>query len=245
MPLLHWAAPETLGHIVKTPLSFSTPFKTCLAVSVLLCSAALAPGVSADGETPKGVSVFDFSVEQPSDFKEKSFAGHTDYQLVSEPQGTVLRAEANNSASSLYREVRVDISRTPILNWSWRADNVHDIRDQQQKTGDDYAARLYVVIRTGIFPWQTRALNYVWSNYPSTQHHWPNPFTSKAVMLPRRGEAQALKKWHHERADIAADYLRTFGEALTHIDGIAIMTDADNSGGRVVAYYGDVYFSEH
>ncbi|MCU0734599.1 MAG: DUF3047 domain-containing protein [Methylotetracoccus sp.] len=32
---------------------------------------------------------------------------------------------------------------------------------------------------------------------------------------------------------------------IDRIDAVALMSDTDNSGCRAVAYYGDIYFSDH
>lgn len=189
------------------------------------------------------VSVANFEVDSLSLFKEKSFVGHTKYQLVQQGQQTVLRAEASNNASSLYRSMEVDLRQTPNLNWSWRVDNVYPIEDQQVKKGDDYPARVYVVVRDGLFPWQVRALNYVWSNTATELSHWDNPFTEKAAMIPLKAGTATLGQWHQERVNIGEDFYRIFGERIEKIDGVAIMTDADNAGGKATAYYGNIYFS--
>jgi len=191
----------------------------------------------------QNVSVADFAKDQLSLFKEKSFAGYTDYQLVQQGQQTLLRAEASGSASSLYRSMEVDLTKTPLLNWSWRVENVHRIKNQQIKQGDDYPARIYVVVRDGWLPWQVRALNYVWSNHTTELSHWNNPFTDQAIMIPLKSGSTLLGQWHHEQVNISEDFYRVFGERIEKIDGVAIMTDADNAGGKATAYYGNIYFS--
>lgn len=219
-------------------------------------------GLAGLGYAEDKVSVANFADDQLSLLTEKSFVGHTDYQLVqqtrapqtlaqqsSEEQGleqapyTVLRAEASQSASSLYRSIEVDLTQTPLLNWSWRVENVYPIENQQVKQGDDYPARVYVVVRDGWLPWQVRALNYVWSNHPTQLSHWDNPFTDQAIMIPLKAGSAQLGQWHHEQVNIAEDFYRVFGERIEKIDGVAIMTDADNAGGKATAYYGNIYFS--
>ncbi len=226
-----------------------------LLVFCLTCLPAL-------GYAEAKVSVANFADDQLSLLTEKSFVGHTDYRLVEqaleqqtslqqslEQQGlqqerqTVLRAEASKSASSLYRSMEVDLTQTPLLNWSWRVENVYSIENQQVKQGDDYPARVYVVVRDGWLPWQVRALNYVWSNHPTQLSHWANPFTDQAVMIPLKAGSAQLGQWHHEQVNIADDFYRVFGDRIEKIDGVAIMTDADNAGGKATAYYGNIYFS--
>jgi len=199
--------------------------------------------LSVMGYAEQNISVVNFSEDQLSLFEEKSFVGHTDYQLLQQGQQTVLRAQTSNNASSLYRTMEVDLTKTPRLNWSWRVDNVYSIENQQIKQGDDYPARVYVVVRDGWLPWQVRALNYVWSNHPTQLSHWANPFTGQAIMIPLKAGSSQLGQWHHEQVNISDDFYRVFGERIEKIDGVAIMTDADNAGGKATAYYGNIYFS--
>lgn len=184
-----------------------------------------------------------FSPQNINTFEEKSFAGNTRYEAVQLDKETVLKATTRASASALFKEVDIDLTQTPYLNWRWRVENTYAIGDQTTKKGDDYPARVYVVFREGLFPWQTRALNYVWSNTATELDLWPNPFTDKAIMIPVRSSTDELGRWHSERVNIAEDYLRIFGKRIDTVDGIAIMSDSDNGGHSAVAYYGEISFS--
>lgn len=188
--------------------------------------------------------VLDFSTQGLELFDEKSFVDHTSYQLERQRGELVLKAQTNATASALYREIEVDLRKTPYLNWRWRVDNVYAIDNQQIKAGDDYPARIYVVVKEGFFPWQTKALNYVWSNYLESQPYWPNPFTANAIMIPVRSGSDGLGRWHSERVNVAEDFYRVFGKRITKIHAVAIMSDADNAGGSAVAFYGPISFSE-
>ncbi|MEH6558705.1 MAG: DUF3047 domain-containing protein [Oceanicoccus sp.] len=188
--------------------------------------------------------VVDFSRHGIEAFEEEKFVGKTDYQLVDDNGVQVLRARTADSASVLYREMDFDLEKTPFLNWSWRISSVFSITDQKKKRGDDYPARIYVVVKEGFFPWQTKALNYVWSNYETDEKYWANPFTSKAVMIPVRGGKKELNQWQNERVNVVEDFYRAFGRRITSADGIAIMSDSDNAGGVAEAFYGKIFFSD-
>jgi hypothetical protein len=120
---------------------------------------------------------------------------------------------------------------------------VLDIDDALTKAGDDYAARIYIVVKYGFFPWQSRALNYVWCNRATSLDYWLNPFTDKAAMIPVRCGEQGLGLWQSQQVNILEDYQRIFNRPLERIHGVAVMTDADNSGGRVSAHYGTIRLS--
>lgn len=186
----------------------------------------------------------DFSSGKLDGWKVRSFDGDTHYQIVDLHGRSVLKAVSRQSASALYREVDVDLRKTPYLNWSWRIDNIHAIDDQRIKAGDDFPARVYVVVKTGFLPWQTRALNYVWSNYSTGEDSWPNPFTDNAIMIPLRFGPAGVGQWYRERVNVREDYFKQFNQWIDHIDGIAIMSDSDNAGGSATAYYGAISFSQ-
>ena len=46
--------------------------------------------------------------------------------------------------------------------------------------------------------------------------------------------------WVEESRNIYEDYKKAFGEEPPMINGVAIMSDNDNTKERVVAYYGDI-----
>ena len=199
---------------------------------------------SSEGVFALETVVADFSRQGIDAFEEEEFVGKTQYELVKEDGVQVLRARTAASASVLYREMDIDLQKTPFLNWSWRVSNVFSITEQKKKRGDDYSARIYVVVKEGFFPWQTKALNYVWSNYEVDDDYWSNPFTSKAVMIPVRSGTEGLNQWHTERVNVVDDFYRIFGKRITEAHGIAIMSDSDNAGGVGEAFYGAISFSD-
>lgn len=189
-----------------------------------------------------------FSAGDLSGWETKSFKGQTQYRLVPADGGGadgqhVLRAESGGTASGLFKRLHVDLARTPILHWRWRVDNILTSIDERTKQGDDYPARIYVVISGGVWFWRTQALNYVWSSYQPPGASWPNAFTSHAVMLAVESGSSKLGRWVDFRRDVRQDLRRYLGMTAESIDAVAIMTDTDNSGQHAVAYYGDIYFS--
>ncbi len=174
----------------------------------------------------------------------KSFSGTTSYQLVSLDGKSVLLAESEDSASIFIKKMGVNLKKFPFLNWRWRVENRLESADETTKAGDDYAARVYVVVDGGILPWRTRAVNYVWANEASKGEIWKNAFAGKsAMMIALRDRQDKTSTWHVEKRDVYQDLKRQFGKEFEVIDAIAIMTDTDNGHGQVKSYYGDIYFS--
>lgn len=192
------------------------------------------------------VYISDFSASSLDDWQSKSFKGNTEYQIIFLDQQKVLQAKSNGSASSLYKEIQIDLKKTPYLNWSWRIDKKLPITNEQSKQGDDFAARIYLVIKGEWFFWQSKAINYVWANHSHINQSWENPFAGKSVMMiATRSNKDLSKHWYTEKRNVLEDFKNHFGEDIRYIDGIAIMTDTDNSASAAQSYYADIYFSEN
>ncbi len=191
------------------------------------------------------LSLGDFSHNRLDGWEQKSFKGETRYQLQTLDGVMVLKADSQAAGSGLFKEQRVDLEKTPFLNWSWRINNRLPGLNEQSKSGDDYAARVYVVIKGGLAFWQTKAINYVWASNTPKDTVWPNAFAGDhAMMLALRGPEAPLAVWQSEKRNIRADLQKLYGGDFQAIDAVALMTDTDNSGGQVSAYYGDIWFSK-
>ncbi|MGK4475163.1 DUF3047 domain-containing protein [Aeromonas molluscorum] len=177
-------------------------------------------------------------------WSEKSFHGHTRYSEVEDEGSMVLRAEADGSASGKFLERTIDLNKTPIMSWRWKvAALTSGQTDERSKAGDDYPARLYLVVKRGLFGLSSKAINYVWSAHQPVGSHWPNAFTEQAIMLSVESGPAHAGQWISYQRDVRADLARLLGEPIDQIDSIAIMTDSDNGGGRATAWYGDIRFS--
>jgi hypothetical protein len=187
-----------------------------------------------------------FSSGSLDHWESKEFKGQTKYH-TSILQGTrVLKAESANSASGLFKEQRIDLQKTPVMNWRWRIENRLGNINEQSKSGDDYAARVYVVISGGLTFWRTKAINYVWASTSPKGKIWPNAFAGNhAMMIALRSSSDQSGVWYTEKRNILDDLKQQFDEDIRYIDAVAIMTDTDNAHGKVTAYYGDIYFSKN
>ncbi len=173
----------------------------------------------------------------------KKFEGETEYTLVEDLEGYALQASSDASASGLHKAVKIDLTRTPYLNWSWRVKGTLSDIDETTKQGDDYAARVYVVRKKGLLSLSSLAISYVWSSHQPEDTLWPNAFTEKAAMIAvRNGDADA-GQWVSEKRNVRKDFKRAFGSDVTQVDVVAVMTDTDNSGQSAEASYGNIRFT--
>jgi hypothetical protein len=187
-----------------------------------------------------------YSAETVLGWTHKSFLGNTDYSLVFDEtlQQDVILAQSQQAASGLFFEEKIDLNKTPWLSWSWRIKDFPKISDERSKSGDDFAARLYVLVKDGWGFWNTKAISYVWSEKTAAEQTWPNPFTGKKAMMlvARSGPVDA--GWVTEKRNIKDDLKKLFGKEFRYISAIAIMTDTDNSKSTASSFYANIGFSK-
>ena len=214
-------------------------------ISVFYILMLLSVAIRAE-ETNEKLMIGSFSSGSLDHWESKGFKGQTKYQLIDFAGARVLKAESANSASGLFKEQRIDLQKTPTMNWRWRIENRLGNINEQVKSGDDYAARVYVVVGGGLTFWRPKAINYVWASTSPKGKIWPNAFAGDhAMMIALRSSGDQTGTWYTEKRNILADLKQQFNEELRYIDAVAIMTDTDNAQGKVTAYYGDIYFSKN
>jgi hypothetical protein len=234
----------------------------------VLAAAILAGGAPA-GTAPAVLEVGRFSAETPGDgpptdwkpLTFKKIERHTRYRLVRLDGDVVVEAVSNAGASGLTREIRIDPKEFPIVEWRWRVSNLLTRGDPTRKDGDDYPARLYITFaydpgRLGFLDkakYQTAKLlygaypphagiNYIWEGRVPNDTILPNAYTDRVRMVVVESGPGRLQQWVRVERNIVEDYRKAFGEEPPMISGVAIMTDTDNTGESVTAYYGDIRF---
>ena len=203
-----------------------------LVVAVIL---AITVAIASTGE----ITLDDFSAGLDPRWKEKSFSGHTVYELVHEDGRSCIKATSRGAASGLYYAIDFDPETYPIITWSWKIDGIIADGDSRSKETDDYAARVYIVFPSFFF-WRTKALNYIWANKLAKGEMQPNSYTHNAVMVAVESGPERAGQWVVEERNIVEDYQRAFGSRPPPAGAIAIMTDTDNTNGQATACYGPI-----
>ena len=112
------------------------------------------------------VKVFEFTNSELKNLKVRKVRGaraKTEYSVGKNENGSFLKAIANNSASGLGKEMKIDLNKTPFLNITWKVKKTLRASMKQVK-GHDYAARVFVVKKAGATPLSNKAMNYVFSS---------------------------------------------------------------------------------
>jgi len=211
-------------------------------------------------EFKRGVSVFLFlplwlvvsssvcSFEQAEGFGDWGkiiFNGEVAYTVVNDPlRGEVIRADSQGAASGLVVNKEVNLIHKPFLHWSWKLEKaLESSEDEKTKSGDDFSVRVYVLAK-GYFPWQTKAINYIWSRHYPVGESWDSPYTSNSKMVVVESGYQNQSVWLSYVRDVRSDFKTFFGKDIKVLHGVAIMSDTDNTGSSAIAYYGPYKIDE-
>lgn len=189
------------------------------------------------------------------------FKKPTQYRLVTDDGRTVVKASAHASASGLLYRLSVDPRTYPLLRWRWKVTELIATADNTKKNTEDSPVRVAVSfdgdieklplgdrvlfdnlrLLTGQKP-PYATLIYIWENRAPRNTVIPNPYTSRVRMIVVESGRDKLGNWQEETRNVYEDFRRAFGEEPGTITSIGIMTDTDNTGGNVHAYYGDIQF---
>ena len=194
----------------------------------------------------QNINVFEFTEAELSTLKVRKVRGadaKTNYTLGDNENGKFLRAEANNSASGLGKEILINLIETPFLNITWKVEKDLSGINENSKKGHDYAARVFVVKKTGVTPLSNRAMNYVFSSNNDVNTYHPSPFTKKSIDYVLSTTKENLNEWVTVKVNVREHFKKFHDLDLEEINGVAIMSDTDNSKLNSIAYYQHIYFS--
>ena len=192
------------------------------------------------------IKVFDFTETELSQLEVRKVRGadsRTVYTVGSNENGNFLKAVADNAASGLGKEVKIDLDKTPFLNITWKIEKGLPGIKENSKKGHDFAARVFAVKKTGATPLSNRAINYVFSSNNVIGFNSPSPYTKKSVDNVLASTKTNLDEWITVKANVKEDFKKFHGLDVKELDGLAIMSDTDNSKMKAIAYYQNIYFS--
>ena len=192
------------------------------------------------------INVFEFTERELSELQVRKVRGadnKTVYTIGSNENGNFYKAVADNAASGLGKEVKIDLNKTPFINITWKIEkDLPGIRENTKK-GHDFAARVFAVKKTGSTPLSNRAINYVFSSNSEIGFNSPSPYTKKSIDNVLATTKDNLNQWITVKANVKEDFKRFHDLDVNELDGLAIMSDTDNSKMKAVAYYQNIYFS--
>ena len=194
------------------------------------------------------IKVFNFTTDELSNLEVRKVRGaenKTIYTIGSNENGNFLKAVADNAASGLGKEVKIDLNKTPFINITWKIEKDLPGIKENTKKGHDFAARVFAVKKTGATPLSNRAINYVFSSNNEIGFSSPSPYTKKSIDNVLASTKKNLNEWVTVKANVKEDFKRFHDLDVNELDGLAIMSDTDNSKMKAIAYFQNIYFSKN
>jgi hypothetical protein len=193
------------------------------------------------------VNIFEFTTSELLELEVRKVRGadnKTVYSIGSNDNGNFLKAVADNAASGLGKKVKIDLNKTPIINITWKVEKDLSGIKENTKKGHDFAARVFVIKKTGATPLSNRAINYVFSSNNKVGFNSPSPYTKKSIDNVLATTKENFNEWVTVKANVKEDFKKFHNLDVDQLDGLAIMSDTDNSKMKAVTYYQNIYFSE-
>jgi len=194
----------------------------------------------------ENTNIFKFTEQELSELDVRKVRGadnKTVYTVGSNENGNFLKAVADNAASGLGKEVKIDLNKTPFINITWKIEKDLQGINENSKKGHDFAARVFAVKKTGATPLSNRAINYVFSSNSAVGQSWPSPYTKKSIDNVLATTKDNLNVWVTVKANVKEDFKKFHDLDVNELDGLAIMADTDNSKMKSISYFQNIYFS--
>jgi hypothetical protein len=190
-----------------------------------------------------------------------NFKKPTEYRVVVDDGRTVIKASARASASGLIFPLHLDLHSYPYLQWRWKVPALIENADNTRRSTEDSPVRMVVAFAgdSARLPFDERifaqqfklftgrempyaTLMYIWENRLPENSIITNAHTSRIKMVVTESGSKRLDQWYAETRNVYEDYKRAFGEEPPPVSWVAIMSDTDNTGESIDAYYGDINF---
>ena len=195
----------------------------------------------------ENLMVFDFSEKELSELEVRKVRGadaKTTYSVGVNEIGNYLKADAENAASGLGKKIKINLDKTPFINITWKVEKDLKNINEKSKKGHDFAARVFVIKKTGLTALSNRAINYAFSSNSKVGESWPSPYTKKSIDNVLSTTNNNLNEWVTVKTNVKEDFKKYHDLDVKELDGVAIMTDTDNSKMRAITYYQNIFFSE-
>ena len=196
--------------------------------------------------TAEELMVFNFTEEELNSLEVRKVRGadaKTAYSIGNNEKGNYLKAVAENAASGVGKEIKINLDKTPFINITWKIEKDLKGIKENTKKGHDFAARVFVIKKTGATPLSNRAINYVYSSNLNIDDYKRSPYTKKSIDYVLSTTKKNFDEWITVKANVKEDFKKLHKLDVKELDGVAIMADTDNSKMKAISYYQNIYFS--
>ena len=190
--------------------------------------------------------VFNFTETELAELKVRKVRGadnKTLYTVGTNDSGNYLKSVADNAASGLGKEIKINLDKTPFINITWKIEKDLSGIKENTKKGHDFAARVFVIKKTGATPLSNRAINYVFSSNNEVGANFPSPYTKKSIDYVLSTTKNNFDEWVTVKANVKEGFKKLHNLDVKELDGVAIMADTDNSKMTAISYYQNIFFS--
>ncbi len=188
------------------------------------------------------------SQDSLKNWEEKIFKGRTDYRVLdSGDTGRFLSAKSAAASSGLYKKIKYEITPELYLSWDWKAmefpkkNKPKKLADRSQ---DDFAARVYLIFPGATF-FSSNVIEYIWDESLPEGTVMSSPFSDRVKLFVIRSGKPLPDHggWRREERNIFEDYTALFEvKADRMLQGIALMSDSDNTQTSSGAYFREIEF---
>lgn len=247
------------------PSTTANPMRTVTALIAGVALAAVLPATAQRMEA--GPLVTPFSVARPGatpppGWEPLTFGSMktpTKYDFVDADGSVVVHARAEGAAGGLNFPVKFDIRSAPFVEFRWKIAKLIDGADNRVAAREDSPVRVVLGFDGDksklTFKEKTASmlarsatgkdlpyaqLIYIWSNGEPVGTVIENTHTRRVRMVVAAAGAANAGKWVTISRNVQEDFRRAFGEEPGTMTDVGIMTDTDNTGATVTAWYGDV-----
>jgi hypothetical protein len=185
----------------------------------------------------------------------------TQFTFVDDAGGVVLHARAVKAASGLIHPVKFDVKAAPFVQFRWKVANLIDGADNGVASKEDAPVRITLGFdgdkgkltlgekASSLVAKQATGrelpyaqLVYVWANAAPVGTVIANPHTRRVQMVVAASGRADVGKWITVTRNVVEDFRKAFGEDPGLLTDVGVLTDTDNTGASVEAWYGDIRF---
>ena len=81
------------------------------------------------------------------------------------------------------------------------------------------------------------------SSNEKVDEYWQSPFTKKSIDYVLSTTLENTNEWVTVKSNVKEDFKKLHKLDVQELDGLALMTDTDNSKIKAISYYQNIYFS--
>jgi DUF3047 family protein len=175
--------------------------------------------------------------EFPPDWKVRKDAGKEVYTVQEENGRKFLRAVSRGLGIQAAKPHEWDPAEYPVLAWSWRPQQFPEGANERTSKTNDSAIAVYAVWPHS--PVSVKSLKYVWSAVVPVGTHLTSSRDLTQVRVLESG-TDRKGQWVEERVNVLEDFKRYFGgDSVPKAEGIAVLTDSDDTKGVAAGDYAD------